>query len=169
METNSTSPDAQACCGVGSRWKFPLLLALLLLGMLFWNRSQQAPQPAKNPSTAAAWTPTPPPTGDVVRLEIDFGNGAKRQFDALPWQADMTVADVLSAAREFRPGISYVQVGEGAGGFLTQLDGLKNEGASGRNWRYEVAATAGTTSFCLRKVAAGELVSWRFAGEEEGL
>ena len=169
MESNPKSPDAQACCGAGSPWKFPLLLALVLLGMLVWNRSQHAPQPAESPSTTADWTTSPLPTGEVVRLEIDFGNGAKRQFDALPWRTDMTVADVMSAAREFRPGISYAQVGEGAGGFLNQLEGLKNEGASGRNWRYEVAGTPGTMSFCLQKVGSGELVRWWFAGEDEGL
>jgi hypothetical protein len=154
---------------MGSRWKFPVLLGLLLLGMLFWNRDQVVTQTEKLPLAAAEWTPSPQPAGEVVRLEIDFGNGAKRQFEALPWKADMTVADVLIAAREFRPGISFAQIGSGAGGFLTELEGLKNEGASGRNWRYEVAGTPGSMSFCLQKVAAGELVRWSFAGEDEGL
>ena len=169
MEPNANSPDTQTCCSTGSRWKFPLLLALLLLGMLYWNRSQPAPQAENDSSAETAWTPSPQPTGDIVRLEIDFGNSAKRQFEALPWKADMTVEDVLVAAREFRPGISFTQVGEGAGGFLTELEGLKNEGASGRNWRYEVAGTPGTMSFCLQKVAPGELVRWSFAGEDERL
>jgi hypothetical protein len=81
----------------------------------------------------------------------------------------MTVEDVLIAAREFQPGISFAQIGEGAGGFLTELEGLKNEGASGRNWRYKVAGTPGSMSFCLQKVAPGELVRWSFAGEDEEL
>ena len=165
MEMNSPSPDARPCCNASTAWKFPLLLVVVLLGIFFWKRSEPVAQQAAPTEAPAEWTPSAKPTGEMVRLEIDFGNGARRQFDALPYKADMTVADVLVAARESQPGISFTQVGEGAGGFLTELEGLKNEGASGRNWRYEVAGTPGSQSFCLQKVAAGELVRWWFAGE----
>jgi hypothetical protein len=150
-------------------WKFPLLLALLLVGMLFWNRDRFSSPTENQSAIAAQWTPSPQPTGEVVRLEIDFGNGASRHFDALPWRAGMTVEDVLLAARDFSPGVSFTQIGSGAGGFLTALEGLKNEGVSGRNWRYEVAGTPGTQSFCLQEVAPGELVRWSFAGKDEHL
>ncbi len=146
-----------------------MILALILLGMLLWNRNKLESPTVEVQPGEVQWTPSEQPAGEVVRLEIDFGNGAKRQFEALPWRADMPVEDVMLAAREFRPGIRYVQIGEGAGGFLTELEGLKNEGASGRNWRYEVAGSPGSMSFCLQKVAAGELVRWRFAGEADDL
>jgi hypothetical protein len=167
METKDPSPDARVCCGGAAKWRFPLLLAVLLLGIFFWKRSEQVGQPAPTLDPAVEWMPSPPTTGEAVRLEIDFGNGARRVFDTLPYKADMTVADVMAAARDFRPGITYMQVGEGAGGFLTELEGLKNEGAGGRNWRYEVAGTPGNKSFCLQTVAPGELVRWSFAGESE--
>jgi len=169
METKPASPDAEESSPTGSPWKLPLLLGLLLFGLMLWNQKALNNVRVARQSAQTEWTPSIQPTGEVVRLEIDFGNGAKRQFDGLPWRADMTVGDVMNAAREFRPGISYVQVGEGAGGFLTELEGLKNEGASGRNWRYEVAGTPGSMSFCLQKVGSGELVRWWFAGEEDGL
>lgn len=169
METDRPSPDAQNGPASGYSWKLPVLLLFVLLGMLFWNRSRLERVPIVAPTADAIWTPSEKPAGEVVQLEIDFGNGAKRQFEALPWRADMTVADVMTAARDFRPGIRYAQIGEGASGFLTELEGLKNEGASGRNWRYEVAGTPGSMSFCLQKVASGELVRWTFAGEDEDL
>ena len=164
METTPESPDTAApnrSPAVG--WQFPLLLAVLLLGIILWGQRPTVEQPA---TTSANGPPSPIPTGDVVRLEIDFGNGARRTFDALPYRPDMTVADVMSAAREFRPGITFTQVGEGARGLLTGLEGVKNEGASGRNWRYEVAGSPGTRSFCVVPVAAGELVRWTFAGDD---
>ena len=147
-------------------WRFPLLLAAVLIGIVLWNNGKPTDERAAPPERTATWSPSPAATGDVVPLEIDFGNGARRVFDALPYHAEMTVADVLEQARSFQPGISFKQEGEGATGFLTELEGLKNEGASGRNWQYEVAGSPGTMSFCLQTVAAGELVRWSFAGED---
>lgn len=167
MATNSKGPDATEDAAPPRLWLFPFLLALLLGSLVIWDRTWE--RPVVSNATPVEWSPSARPTGDVVRLEIDFGNGAARHYHALPWKAGMTVADVMMAAREFQPGISYVQIGEGASGFLTQLEGLKNEGASGRNWRYEVAGTPGTKSFCLQEVAPGEQVRWWFAGEAEGL
>jgi hypothetical protein len=163
METRATSPDVRECCSGTAWWKLPLLLAVVLVAMLLWRQGQPMADSASNRTTGEVWTPSPAATGDVVMLEIDFGNGARRLFDSLPWNKEMTVEDVMLAAREFKPGISYSQIGEGAKGFLTELEGLKNEGASGRNWQYEVAGTPGTRSFCLESVNAGELVRWTFA------
>jgi hypothetical protein len=167
METNSLSPDVRTGGTHSASWKFPLLLLLVLLGIFFWKRGEPVEPQVTSSAAIVPWTPSPRPTGEVVRLEIDFGNGARRVFDAVPYEAEMTVADVLAQAREFRPGITFTHIGAGKGGFLTELEGLKNEGASGRNWRYEVAGTPGTMSFCLQKVAAGDLVRWSFAGENE--
>lgn len=167
METNPSSPDAHTCCPSATGWRFPLLLAVMLLGIFLWKQSQSAPQPATPVHGTTNWTPSARPTGDTVALEIDFGNGARRIYEALPYQAGMTVADVMNVARQFQPALRYAQVGEGAGGFLTELEGLKNEGASGRNWQYEVAGTPGNKSFCLQTVAAGEQVRWTFAGPDE--
>jgi len=101
----------------------------------------------------------------VVRLEIDFSNGASKRFEALPWKSGMTVGDVMNVASEFQPGISFQQIGEEEGGFLTSLDGLKNEGAGGRNWTYEVDSQSGKVSFCVKEVEPGELIRWTFANK----
>lgn len=164
METRAPSPDVREP-RESTWWKLPLLLAIVLVVMLLWREGQPVIDPATNRATGEIWTPSPAATGDVVKLEIDFGNGARRSFDSLPWKEGMTVEDVMLSAREFKPGISYAQLGEGAKGFLTELEGLKNEGASGRNWQYEVAGTPGTKSFCLETVNAGDLVRWTFAAQ----
>lgn len=168
METDSTGTAATKESRGNNSWVFPALLVIVLGGLLFWSRGQQT-IPTDSSTAPVQWTPSARPEGEVALLEIDFGNGAKRVFDALPWHPEMTVAEVMMAAHDFKPGINYVQVGEGASGFLTELEGLKNEGANGRNWRYEVAGNPGTKSFCLQTVGAGEVVRWWFAGEEEGL
>lgn len=163
MESPTSSPDARHSSSNATWWKLPLLLAIVLLVMLFWRQGQPIVDSTPNRATGEAWTPSPAVTGEVVKLEIDFGNGARRSFDSLPWKDGMTVEDVMLAARDFKPGISYSQIGKGAKGFLTELEGLKNEGFSGRNWQYDVAGSAGTRSFCLETVNAGELVRWTFA------
>lgn len=150
-----------------SPWRFPLFLAIVLVAMLLWNRNELNPPPADQVPQAESWIPSPLPEGETVGLEIDFGNGASRSYEALPWHEGMTVEDVLEAARSFRPGITFAKMGEGTSGFLTELAGLKNQGASGGNWRYEVAGRPGTQSFCLEKVAPGELVRWTFAANDE--
>jgi hypothetical protein len=167
MEPNPNSPDTRTCCNDAAAWKLPLLLAVVLLGIFLWKQNQSVPPSPAPSQVSSEWTPSVRPTGDTVGLEIDFGNGARRIFEALPYRAEMTVADVMGEARKFQPALRYAQVGEGAGGFLTELEGLKNEGASGRNWQYDVGGTPGNKSFCLQTVAPGELVRWTFAGQDE--
>jgi len=101
--------------------------------------------------------------GETVVLSIDFGNGAKKEFAALPWQADMTVADLLEAAQNFQPSIQFTQIGTGERGFLNALDGLANEGAGGRNWLYQVDGQHAHVSFCLEKLEPGGHVLWVYA------
>ena len=154
-------PDTQSSGG----WIFPVLLAVLLLGLVAFGKWAPNPTPRQRAGPTADWAPSPQPTGETVRLTIDFGNGARKEFTALPWQVGMTVADLLVAAREFRPGIEFVQVGDGEGGFLRSLDGLSNEGASGRNWLYQVDEQHAHRSFCLEKIEPERHILWKFTAE----
>lgn len=139
----------------------------VLLGIFLWKLGLTSTPEAVPVARASTWSPSAAPVGETIALEIDFGNGAKRVFETLPFKPEMTVADVMQAATQFAPNITYTQIGAGAGGFLTELEGVKNEGANGRNWQYEVAGAPGTMSFCLAKVATGEQVRWTFAGREQ--
>ncbi len=147
-------------------WVFPALLAAVLLVSAVIALSSRFPNNSPAPGESVGWTPSAEPHGETVALEIDFGNGAKKEFSALPWRAGMTVADLMLQAREFCPGIDFTQQGKGAGGFLTSVDGLRNQGASGRNWRYEVDGRHGEVSFSVQELQPGMHVLWEFAGEE---
>lgn len=159
--TDGTTPTGSTNGG----WIFPALLALVLL--VVYGVTRAAPDATTEPPSNAlsGWTPTQQPTGETVRLTLDFGNGVRKEFASLAWQPNMTVADVLAAAEAYRPGITYVQQGVGESGFLTSLDGLGNEGAGGRNWLYRVDDRHAHVSFCLEKVEPGMHVLWTFTDE----
>jgi hypothetical protein len=114
----------------------------------------------------------PPTKGDLaggaatVSLVIDFGNGVRREFAALPSREGMTVGDVLRLARESRPPIEYATKGEGEMTFLTALEGVANEGGDGRNWLYSVDGVAGQVSFEVHPAPPGSAVLWEFRGRE---
>jgi len=152
----------------GGGWAFPALLAavLLVVAGVAQLRPKGEPQKAGNSPAAIEWSPTAEPQGETVGLTIDFGNGAKQQFEALPWRAGLTVEMLLQEAVKYRPGIHFTQQGEGEAGFLQSIEGLKNQGESGRNWMYEVNDRFAEMSFCLQKLEPGDRVLWKFAGRE---
>jgi hypothetical protein len=164
MEPRQSSTDGTQPSGSG--WLFPLFLTLVLVAM--WGIARQIPQqqPARptEPATAETWMPAP--EGETVGLTIDFGNGVQKRFTALPWQPEMTVADLLSAARQFPPGIRFTQQGEGERGLLVALEGLANEGVAGRNWIYQVDGQHAHSSFCLEKIEPGMHILWTFTDQQ---
>ncbi len=101
-----------------------------------------------------------PPT---VRLVVDYGDGVEKHFTAIPWKPKMTVFDVLQAAARHRRGIRVRHRGSGETTFVLEIDGLKNEGRSGRNWVYRVDGKLGDRSCGVYRVKAGQTVLWTFA------
>ena len=118
---------------------------------------------AKEQTTA--WTP-PAVAGEMVALEIDFGNGARREYAALPYRDDMTVGDALRLARDFGPGLAFTHQGEGELSFLTSLDGVANQGAGGRFWLYQVDGERADVSYEVQPLSAGQRVLWQFKEPE---
>jgi hypothetical protein len=116
----------------------------------------------ESPSSAAPWTPMPQPDGETVSLTVDFGNGARREFDALPWSEGMTLGDLMQQAQEFRPGIAFTRQGEGTMALLTSLEGVANEAGSGRYWLYRIDGRHGETSFAVCPLEPGAHVLWEF-------
>jgi hypothetical protein len=121
---------------------------------------------ATSNQSAENWTPAPDPRSETVSLAIDFGNGARREFAALPWKDGMTVADLLKSATAFRPGLAFSQQGEGAQAFLTSLDGVAGRAEGSRFWLYEVNGEPGKVSFAIQRLAAGDRVLWAFKPPE---
>lgn len=163
MKPKQSGPDVSDPSGGG--WIFPVLLLAVLLalvGIAKWNSN---PQVVVTPKLTQNWTPSVQPTGETVSLEIDYGNGAKRLYADLPWVPEMTVSELMQAARQFGPAIEFTQVGEGASGFLSSLDGLANQGAAGRNWIFKIDGQHAHSSFCLEKLPSGGHVLWSFTDE----
>ena len=158
-----TKPDPPT----GGGWVFPALLVVVLAGVAVIARLGTTDTRSTILEAAPTeWSPTARPLGETVALTIDFGNGAKLQFESLPWQKGMTVEKLLQAAVLYRPGIRFTQLGEGETGFLQSIEGLKNQGTIGRNWMYEVNGQTVAMSFCLQKLEPGDRVLWKFAGQE---
>ena len=152
----------------GGNWLFPALLAVLLVVVIGIAQllGLQSDGTSQGKQESARWTPSVRPTGETVSLTIDYGNGASKVFAALPWQAEMTVADLMQAATQYRPGIRFTQQGSGASGFLTSLEGVENEGTSGRNWIYRVGEKHAHQSFCLEKIDPGMHILWTFTDRQ---
>jgi hypothetical protein len=127
MEMRDDSPPARKVADPASNsWALPLVLvAALALAVTLWVQFRHVPAEKAGVATTG-WTPPADSESESVSLAIDFGNGARREFAALPWRDGMTVAKLLKLAAEFRPGISYTQQGEGELALLTSLDGVTN-------------------------------------------
>jgi len=148
-------------------WMFPALLVVVLAVAVGFAKFGPASTSTTNSSSLPSeWSPTARPQGETVGLTIDFGNGSKQLFEALPWRAGLTVEDLMREAARYRPSIHFTQHGKGETGFLQSIDGLKNQGTSGRNWMYEVNDRFAELSFCLQKLEPGDRVLWKFTGQE---
>lgn len=151
---DSSSPSCSAC---GSWWRLPLLLGLVLAAIVLAKG-----RGIRQPTTESAGPVPPERAGDgaaaAVSLTIDYGDG-RRQIEALKWYEGMTVRDLLDAAR----GVSISQQGSGAAAFLTQIGGVANEGADGRNWTYTVNGQRGDRSFAMCELRPADQVLWTFA------
>ncbi|MEQ8208858.1 MAG: DUF4430 domain-containing protein [Lacipirellulaceae bacterium] len=167
------SPDDHGLIGKndGPWWMYPLVLvgALAIVGLLA-ERANRPPMPEG--TSLAEWTPLEPadnkPVAETVKLTIDFGNGATRSFEKLPWNEGMTVADLMQAAKEFRPGIRYEAKGEGKTAFLDSLEGVAGGGVNERNWLYRVNGEHAKKSYGVFELQPGDEVLWIYErGEGE--
>ncbi len=167
MEKLDGNPDVadqfvESCCAASGGWRLPLLLCVVLAGLLLYGKNQPVIEQPQDSSELGTWLPTPPPEGQTVGLTIDFGNGAKRNFDALPWREGMTLDDLMQMAKQFRPGIRFEQQGTGEMAFLTSLEGLANQGGGGNFWQFQINGIHGQQSFGSQRLAVGDRVLWTF-------
>src|SRR3954464_11470766 len=87
MNTES-SPSCSRC---GSWWRLPLLLALVLAGIFWWRFPGSDGLPEKNEKNLSG-TSIDAESEQKVSLTVDFGDGRRKNFDALPWHEGATVA-----------------------------------------------------------------------------
>jgi hypothetical protein len=98
----------------------------------------------------------------VVTLVVDFGDGVQKRFTAIPWKEEMTVLDALEHARRHPRGIRFEHRGSGRTAFLLEIDGLRNEGATGRNWIFMVNEKLARQSCGVTVLEAEDTVVWEF-------
>ncbi len=165
MENNPSGTDdvlrPSGPDGADSRrggWWFPLLLLGIVVGMACLGLMRQGNRPSE--AVAVPGSPTPLPAGKMVRLQVDFGNGATKDFAALAWHKGMTIADLMEQARRFRPPMQYRQQGKGPAAFLDSIEGVKPESNSGRGWKYRVNGQHGEVSFGIHPLQPGDHVLW---------
>ncbi len=139
-----------------SRWRLPVLLAVVLAAILAWRGGGllQSENAKRNPPTP----PTGNSAGKQVLLTVDFGAGEKKELIAVPWREGMTVADLMGNASN----ISIVQRGSGQGGLLTSINDVSNQGADGKNWTFEVNGQEADRSFAVYELRPGDQVLWTF-------
>ena len=105
---------------------------------------------------------------NTVRLVVDYGDGASKILDDLPWKKGDTVLDALKAATARPHGISFSFTGTGESAVLTKIDDVANQGTGPgrRNWQYWVNGAYGDRSFATFELQAQDQVVWRFATEQ---
>ncbi|MFP6753747.1 MAG: DUF4430 domain-containing protein, partial [Pirellulaceae bacterium] len=131
----------------GGRELFPLHVILgLLLGCsaLVDEAAGQAPQVTKK-----------------IALTINYGDGVEKRFTAISWKPEMTVLDVLEAARKHPRGIRFKYRGSKERAFLYQIDDVTNEG-KGDNWIFRINKKLAGESFAVTRVNAGDVILWEF-------
>ncbi len=120
------------------------------------------------PGSRASEAATPPAaeSDKSVSLAIDFGDGSRQDFDALPWHAGMTVDDLLTVASQVPNGIIYTVVGLHDTMFLIKINAMANHRTAGRPfWTYQVNGKWADRSLGVYPLAPGDHVTWTFGPE----
>jgi hypothetical protein len=155
-------PETRSCSTCGSWWQLPLLLALVLAALFLTRResSESTPSEADRPASGAV-----APSGETVSLAVDLG-ADRRDLGEVPWVEGMTVRDALASTGDANERVKFVLQGRGQSAFLTEIDGVKNEGAGGRNWTYAVNDQFADRSFAVYELRPGDRVLWTFANDK---
>ena len=103
----------------------------------------------------------------TVSLAIDFGDGSELHFTQLAWHDNMTVLDALATAAKHARGVKYKVRSSGSFAFVTEIDGLANEGGNGRNWLFQVNDKLGKVGAGVQELEVGDSVQWNFAKYNE--
>ena len=153
------SSQPQPCGICGSWWRLPLLLSLVLAAIV-WSRGRalhnEEGDNKNQPDSTAAATPA-----EKVSLTVDFGDGRRKNFDAIAWRDGMTVADMFNRGLD----VATTQKGSGESAFITTIDGRANEGTAGRNWIYSVNGKIAECSCAIYRLQPGDRVLWEFGAQ----
>lgn len=96
----------------------------------------------------------------TVALTIEFPGEVELHYKAIAFTEGMTVFDALSAAAKHARPLRFKHTGSGEFAFLTEIDGVKNEGASGKNWTYKVDGERAKVGMGSMKLKEGSHILW---------
>jgi hypothetical protein len=156
----STPGESNSCSTCRSGWRLPLLLGIVLAAMLLVS-SNRFRQTVFQPLRQQPVDETIAAPANKVLLTINFGNGQLLNSTE-NWREGMTVADVLQNNRRN----SFLTEGRGETAFLTSLNGVMNEGATGRNWTYTVNGKFADRSFAVYELRPNDHVLWTFTAQK---
>lgn len=152
-----------SCRSCGPWWRLPLLLALVLAGvwLVSGRGSLQEAEPQGNIGEHTAKEVVE--LGKAVSLAIEFGNGNRTELPPIAWREGMTIQDAMRET--FGNDARFRVRGTGESAILLSIDGVANDGASGRNWTYTVNDVSGDRSFAIYELEPGDRVLWTFGAQ----
>ena len=103
-----------------------------------------------------------PKGNQPVILTVDYGDGAQKRFPSIPWKKSMTVLEAMRWADKHPRGIDFAERGRGETTLVTQIDDLKNQGGSQKNWIYRVNGKMGDRSCAVFPIEPGDTILWKF-------
>jgi hypothetical protein len=105
----------------------------------------------------------------TIELTVDYNDGVEKRF-VLPFTANMTVFDAMTAAQSNPHGLTFACdpkfpcSGPPANRFLASIDDVKNQGAgaTAKNWQFWVNKVYSDQGFGVCKIGADDKVFWKF-------
>ena len=107
------------------------------------------------------------PQEKKVTIEIDFGELAEKKTLTIPWKVGLNVLDAMNQAKQEKR-LKFKYRGKGVSAFLTQIEGVKNQGAKGDNWIFRVNSKLANRSFGVILLKAGDQVNWSLGKYKPG-
>lgn len=137
--------------------RYSTLLVLVFAFCILTSEVGHAQDAAKKPSAEASSK-----VSKTVALTIEFPGDVELHYKAIAFTDDMTVFDLISAAAKHSFPLRFKHTGSGEFAFLTEIDGVKNEGAAGKNWTYKVDGQRAKVGMGSMKLKEGNHVLWIF-------
>lgn len=142
-------------CEAQNRFRAVLVSVILLTSLTTLSAQDTAVAPDKNDAKEKSTK--------TVTLTIDYDDGFQKRFVKMEWQEEMTILDVMQAAKKHkRAGFDFTFQGRGATALLLKIDDVDNQGGGKRNWIYYVNQRKADRSFAIQPLLPGDEVLWRF-------
>lgn len=113
-------------------------------------------------SQAQASTPNIGKSSKSITLSVELPGDVELRYKAISFTDGMTVFDALNIAAKHSRALQFKHSGSGEFAFLTEIEGVKNEGASGKNWTYKVDGQRAKVGMGSMKLKEGSHVLWTF-------